>query len=59
MISLIKSPSSITISPLIDNIGFKEVTTFTIKSELPISLKNTKLFIIYLYISIINLFFIE
>ena len=34
IISFMKSPSLIIVSPLIDIIGYKEVATFTIKSEL-------------------------
>ena len=48
-----------TTSFLIDINGFNDVTTFTIKSELSMFLKNTKFFNKGLYISIINLFFNE
>ena len=56
IISSITSPSWINKSPLIDKIGFKEVTILTKKSEFSNVLKNWKFCINGLYISIIKLF---
>ena len=56
IISSIKSPSFTNLSFLTAIIGFNAKITLIIKSELSKYLKNIKLLIIFLYISIINLF---